>query len=179
MRQTGGGANLSQGSPSSSARRGGRGGRVSSVFQQDGVAFQAKEAKTKLMNLDTGANRLITWKDYLFTVLNKNVKSQLCTADSKNSLRVDAVGTVGNISDVKYCSDATTDLISISKLGEIGFRVSFEDEEGPVVIRRKSNNAIECIGTKENGLYWITEEQFLYLAHVDLDLGINKAHLDN
>ena len=79
---------------------------------------QAKEVKTKLMNLDTGANRLITWKDYLFTVLNKNVKSQLCTADSKNSLRVDGVGTVGNILDVKFCPDATTHFISISKLGQ-------------------------------------------------------------
>ena len=40
----------------------------------------------KLMNLDTGANRLISWKDYLFTALNKNVKNRLCTANSKNSL---------------------------------------------------------------------------------------------
>ena len=62
---------------------------------------------------------------------------------------MDGVGTVGNISDVKYCPGATIDLILISKMGEIGFRVSFEDEEGPVVIRRKSDNAIECIGTKK------------------------------
>ena len=58
------------------------------------------------------------------------------TADSKSSLRVDGVGMVGNISDVKFCPDATADLISISKLGEIGFRVSFEDEKGPVVIQK-------------------------------------------
>ena len=88
---------------------------------------------------------------------------------------MDGVGTVGNISD--YCPDATTDLISISKLGEIGFRVSFEDKEGSVVIRRKFYNVIECIGIKENGHYWITEEQFLYLAHVNLHRRTNKAHL--
>ena len=146
------------------------------MFERDGVAFQAK---TKFMNLVTGANRLITWKDYLFTILNKNVKSQLCTANSKNSLRVDGVGTVGNISDVKYWPDATTVLISISKLGEVGFRVSFEDEEGSFVIRRKSDNAIECVEIKENRLYWIVEEHFLYLAHVNLDCRTNKAHLDN
>ena len=52
MKRTVGGANLSQGSPSRSVKRGGRGGRVSSVFQRDAVAFQAKEVKTKLMNLD-------------------------------------------------------------------------------------------------------------------------------
>ena len=92
---------------------------------------------------------------------------------------MDNIGTVGNISNVKYCRDATTHLISFSKLGEIGFRVSFEDEEGQVVIRRKSDNAIEYIGIKENKIYWITEKQFLYLAHVDLDRGINKAHLGN
>ena len=45
------------------------------------------------------------------------------------------------------------------------------------MIRRKSDNAIECIGTKENGLYWITEEQFLYLAHVDLHQGTNQNYL--
>ena len=61
------------------------------MFQRKAVVFQAKEVKTKLMNLDTGANRLITWNDHLFTMINKNVKSQLCTADSKNF----CVGTVG------------------------------------------------------------------------------------
>ena len=84
------------------------------MFQRDGVTFQAKEVKTKLMNLNKGTNRLVTWKDYLFNVLNKNVESQLCTADSKNFLHVYGVGTVGDISDVKYCPNATTDFISIS-----------------------------------------------------------------
>ena len=60
MKQTGNGANLSQRSPCCSVKRGGRGGRASSVFQRDGVAFQAKEVKTKSMNLNTGANRLIS-----------------------------------------------------------------------------------------------------------------------
>ena len=37
------------------------------------------------------------------------------------------------------------------------------------------SNALEL----KHGLYWITEEQFMHLAHVDLDRGTNKAHLDN
>ena len=45
------------------------------------------------------------------------------------------------------------------------------------MIRKKSDNAIECIGIKENGLNWITEKQFLYLAHVDLDRRAREAHL--
>ena len=47
------------------------------------------------------------------------------------------------------------------------------------MIRRTSDNAIECIGTKENELYWITEEKFLYLAHVDLGRKTNQADLVN
>ena len=69
---------------------------------------------------------------------------------------MNGVGTVGNITYVKYCSDATIDLITISKLGEIGFRVSFEDEKGQVRIRK-----IRVMSSKE---------QFLYLAHVHLSL---------
>ena len=42
MKQTEGGANLLQGSPFRSGKRGGRGERVSSVFQRDGVAFQTE-----------------------------------------------------------------------------------------------------------------------------------------
>ena len=72
--------------------------------------------------------RLLVYYAYLFTMLNKNVIRQLCTVDSTTFLRVDGIETVENISDVKYCSDATTDLISISKLGEIGFGVSFESD---------------------------------------------------
>ena len=45
------------------------------------------------------------------------------------------------------------------------------------MIRRKSNNAIECIGSKDSGLYCITEEQFLFSAHVDLDRRAREAHL--
>ena len=93
---------------------GGQGGRVSSVFQINVVAFRAKEVKTKLLNLETGVIRLVMLKDCLFIILNKNVKSQLCTADRQNSLHCR-----------KYCPDKTTDLISISKLGKIGYRVSF------------------------------------------------------
>ena len=115
-------------------------------------------------------------EELLVTMLNKNVKSQLCTTDSNHSLQVDGVRTVGNISNVKYCPDEATDFISIIKLGEIGFRISFEDEQGPVVIRRKSDNVIECIESKQNGLYWITEEQLLYFAHVDLSLKAGEVY---
>ena len=89
-------------------------------------------------------------------MLNKNVKSQLCTADLNKILRVDGIGMVQNISNVKYCPDATTDLISICKLGEIDYRVSVDDEEGPVV----------SVLQLKYGLNWITEKRFLYLAHV-------------
>ena len=38
---------------------------------------------------------------------------------------------------------------------------------------------IKCIEIKENGLDWIIEDQFLYLAHVNLHHRTNTAHLGN
>ena len=45
------------------------------------------------------------------------------------------------------------------------------------MIRRKSDNAIECVGFEENELNWITKKQFLYLAYVDLNCREREVYL--
>ena len=68
--------------------------------------------------------------------------------------------------DVKFYPRASTDLISLSKLTAICFKISFGDEEA-VVIRRRLTNEICCTGVEINQFYWITMESFLDLVHRD------------
>ena len=109
------------------------------------------------------------------TTIDRSKTSNLRTADSKNSLHVDGIGTIGILEDVKFCERATTDLIAVSKLGQIGFKTSFDDAEGPVVIRRRSTGNVVCIGVQMNDLYWITEDQFMDIACID-GKNIEKEH---
>ena len=155
-------SNLSQGSSSGRSNRtqsgrgsqGGRGsGRVSAVFEESVVANHVQAAASSLLLLDSGANRIIIKNRKLMTTIDRSKTSNLRTADSKNSLHVDGIGTIGILEDVKFCERATTDLIAVSKLGQIGFKTSFDDAEGPVVIRRRSTGNVVCIGVQMNDLY--------------------------
>ena len=68
---------------------------------------------------------------------------------------------------MQFCSGTSTDLISVSKLKTIGFKTSFVDEEGPVVIRRRAANEMCCVGVEVNELFLIIVEEFLNLVHRD------------
>ena len=156
--------------------QGGRGsGRVSAVFEESVVANHVQAAASSLLLLDSGANRIIIKNRKLMTTIDRSKTSNLRTADSKNSLHVDGIGTIGILEDVKFCERATTDLIAVSKLGQIGFKTSFDDAEGPVVIRRRSTGNVVCIGVQMNDPYWITEDQFMDIAYND-GKNIEKQH---
>ena len=60
------------------------------------------------------------------------------------------------------------DLIYVSKLKAIGIKISFGDEEGPVVIRRWTTNEICCNEIEVSELFWVTVEYFLNLLPWDI-----------
>ena len=94
-------------------------------------------------------------------------KSALRTTNGQASLQVEGIGDIGKCSDVKFCPGASTDLISVSKMKAIGFKISFGDEKGPVFIRHRATNEICCVGVEVNELFLITVEDFLNLVYRD------------
>ena len=97
----------------------------------------------------------------VFDQLNRLRKSALRTASGLASLQVKGIREIGKCNGVKFCTGASMDLISISKLTAIGFKISFGDEEKAVDIHCRSTNEICCTGVEINQLYWITVESFL------------------
>ena len=97
------------------------------------------EGEQLLVDIDSVANRIIVKRIHLFNQLDRGRKS---TANGKASLQVEGIGEVGKWRDVKFWPAALTDLITVSKLKAIGFKISFGDEKGPVVICRQATNEI-------------------------------------
>ena len=85
------------------------------------VLMNAQEGCIGLVNIDSGANRIILRLAEWFNFLDKNETSNLTTASKSGGLRVGGVGTFGNLSNVKWSEDASVDLISVAKLAEIGY----------------------------------------------------------
>ena len=136
-------------------------GAVRTVYE---IASNAMEEEVLLMNVDSGANRVIIKKKHLFDKLDCSMKNHLRTADSKHTLRVEGVGEIGRLKDAKFCPSASTDLVAVAKLNDLGYKVSFGDEEAPLVIRSIKSGEIVVMGTRVNDLYWITVENFLDLV---------------
>ena len=121
------------------------------------VLIGAHEGCGGLMNIDSGANRLILSLCVWFDELNKDKKSYLSTTNKSEGLIVHGVGTFGNFTNVKWCKKVSVDLVSILKLSEIVFFcVLGVSDKGPVQIRCKKTSQLIKREVKINDLYWIT-----------------------
>ena len=130
------------------------------------VLMSTHEGCSGLINIDSGANRLILRLCSWFDEINKNAKSNLSTADESGGLSVDGVGTFGSFNNVKWCKKVSVDLVSVAKLGEIGFySVLGMSKEEPVQIRCKRTHLVVKRGVMINDLYWLTIQDFFDLAY--------------
>jgi hypothetical protein len=127
--------------------------------------MSAHEGVNGLVNIDSGANRLILRLASWFNLLDKSKSSSLTTASKSGGLIVGGVGTFGSLDNVKWSEDASVDLISVAKLAEIGFYciIGMSTEE-PVLICEKVSNRVVKRGVMINDLYWITAEDLFDLV---------------
>ena len=79
------------------------------------------ERCSRLINIDSGANRLILRLCPWFNEINKSAKSNLSTADESSRLNVDGVRTFGSFNNVKWCKKVAVDLVSVAKLWRLVF----------------------------------------------------------
>ena len=107
-------------------------GAVRTVYA---IASNAMEEEELLMNVDSRANQVIIKKKNLFDKLDYSMKNRLRTADSKHLRRVEGVGEIGRLKDAKFCKSASTDLVAVAKVNDLGYKVSFGDKEAPLVNR--------------------------------------------
>ena len=94
-------------------------GEASHVFEE--MSGSTVEEEERLVNIDSGAHRIIIKRVYLFDQLDWMRKSALRTVNGLASLQVKRIGMIGKCNDVKFYPEAATDLISDSKLTAIGF----------------------------------------------------------
>ena len=79
---------------------------------------------------------------------------------------MNGVGSFGNFNNMKWCKGVSVDLVSVAKLGEIGFySVLGMSKKDPVQIRCKRTHRIVKRGVMINDLFWLTIEDFFDLAY--------------
>ena len=61
------------------------------------------EEEELFVNIDSGANRIIIKRIYLFDQLDRMRKSALRTANGQASLQVEGIGMIDKFNDVKIC----------------------------------------------------------------------------
>ena len=145
---------------------------VNSINDNDGISrcvfemlMSVQEGCEGLINIDSGANRLILKLAEWFDVLDKNKTSNLTTASKAGGLAVGGVGTFGNFNNVKWSSDVSVDLISVAKLAELGFYcILGKSAEEPVLICDQVTHRVIKRGVIINDLFWITVEDLFDLA---------------
>jgi hypothetical protein len=141
-----------------------RGGRGYLVIE-DAAEIVAHQVEEELINIDSGANRLIIRNKDWFDNLELD-SGTLKLAGQGASLNINGVGNIGSFQNVKWCSSARDNLLSVAKLNEIGFKTIFCDDDGvPVKIIDKSSGSVISTGIMKNDLFWITESDFKKIAN--------------
>ena len=148
--------------------RGGRGGtRGYLVIDDDkGEANVARsEEDGELINVDSGANRLIIKNKDWFDNIEMG-RGSLNLAGQGANLIVEGVGSVGSFQNVKWCPTARDNLLSVAKIGELGFKAIFCDDDGvDLKIIDKYSGAVVLTGFMRNELFWIKLSGLQLLAY--------------
>ena len=103
--------------------------------------------------LDSGANSTHITDTNRFDSLYATEKFLIQTADGKLVKSSGLKGQVGHITDVNYTPQFSHNLVSVSRLVDMGYNVGF-DEGGAVVTDAKTRK-ICGTGVSKNGLYYI------------------------
>jgi hypothetical protein len=148
--------------------RGGRnGGRGYLVIEGDNevINMARGEEEAELVNVDSGANRLIIKNKDWFDSIEIG-RGSLNLAGQGTNLIVQGVGSIGSFQNVKWCPTARDNLLSVAKIGELGFKVIFCDDDGvDLKVIDKTTGTVVLTGFMRNELFWIKMSDLQLLAY--------------
>ena len=122
--------------------------------------FESLTKKKQPWYLDSGCSRHMTDDESLFQELNRNKSGNVSFGDNSKGV-IRGIGTIGNnshtqIKNVLLGKNLKYNLLSISQLCDIGFRVCFE------------SNACHVINSTTNQIiYFGKRHENVYVIHID------------